>query len=490
MIERRFHRSRTVACPRAALAVTVVLAALAAGCGDAPRATPVDPAAARGPVGMLSHEGRWFTDATGRVVLLHGTNFVQKFPPIPPADAGFDEDDAAYLAEQGFNVVRLGAVFGAIMPEPGRIDRAYVDSVVGTARLLARHGIYVQLDFHQDGYGPYTHGNGFPEWATLTDGLPNPPDPFPTYYVTNPAMQRAFDSFWENRPGPDGVPLQEHYAAAVRAVATTAADEPLVLGYDLMNEPWPGTEYEACFTGCPEIEQARLGAFGERMTAAIRAVDPVHFVFSEPWVLFNFGRTATALSGIGAPASALSFHVYAATPELDEGVVENGIAASARGDAILITEFGATGNVATIERLTDAFDVRLVPWVFWTWDEHMIRDTRRPPTPDNVHQDVVAALARPYASATNGTPESFSYDPPTRTLDYAWRTTRPDGSAAPDALPTTIVLPPAAYGAGWTAEANGGRVLSGPCARVLAVVNDPGAVRVEVRVAADSGCAG
>ena len=58
--------------------------------------------------------------------------------------------------------------------------------------------------------------------------------------MTNPALQRAFDNFWAEPPGPDGVPLQEHYATALRAVAAAVADEPLVLGYDLMNEPWPG----------------------------------------------------------------------------------------------------------------------------------------------------------------------------------------------------------------------------------------------------------
>ena len=488
MIARRTRRTPFLLRSCAAVAAGALLAAFAA-CSDAPQTASVDPAAAAGPVGTLSHLGRWFTDETGRVVLLHGTNFVQKFPPIAPAAAGFGEDDVAYLAEQGFNALRLGAVFGAIMPEPGRIDQAYVDSVAETTRLLARHGIYVQLDFHQDGYGPYTYGNGFPEWATLTDGLPNPPDPFPTYYVTNHAMQRAFDNFWENVPGPDGVPLQEHYATAVRAVAAAVADEPLVLGYDLMNEPWPGSVYETCLTGCPDIEQARLVPFGNRMTAVIREVDAEHFVFSEPWVLFNFGQTKTTLSGIGAPASGLSFHVYGTAPRFDEGTVDNAIA-SDTGDALLITEFGATRTTSTIDRLTGLFDAKLVPWLFWTWDEDMIRDVKQPPTPDNVHVEVVAALARPYASATNGTPASFAYDPATRVLDYAWTTTRPDGSDAPTNLPTTIVLPPSAYADGWKAEVTGGRALSEPCARVLVVANDRDAAEVSVRVEPDAGCAG
>ena len=66
--------------------------------------------------------------------------------------------------------------------------------------------------------------------------------PFPTYYLTNPALQRAFDNFWLNKPGPDGVPLQTHYAEAVHAVAASVHDEDYVLGYDTFNEPWPGAD--------------------------------------------------------------------------------------------------------------------------------------------------------------------------------------------------------------------------------------------------------
>ena len=106
------------------------------------------------------------------------------------------------------------------------------------------------LDFHQDGWGPVTNGNGMPAWATITDGLPNPPAQFPLYYVENPALQRAFDNFWMNRAGPDGVPLQEHYATREPAVAQRFASSTHVLGYEAMNEPWPGTNWSPCLSGC------------------------------------------------------------------------------------------------------------------------------------------------------------------------------------------------------------------------------------------------
>src|SRR5262245_33562171 len=75
----------------------------------------------------LSHEGRWLTDAAGRVVLLHGVNEVSKSAPFYPAAFGFGGDDADFLAEQGFNAVRLGVDFRGVMPEPGAVNAAYIE---------------------------------------------------------------------------------------------------------------------------------------------------------------------------------------------------------------------------------------------------------------------------------------------------------------------------------------------------------------------------
>ena len=157
--------------------------------------------------------------------------------------------------------MRLGVVFGWVMPQPGVIDHAYVDSIASTVRVLAARTSSRCSTSIRTATDRFAR-NGFPEWATLTDGLPNPNDPFPTYYLTNPAMQRAFDNFWPNQPGPDGVPLQTHYAEAVRSVAAAVHDEDYVLGYDTFNEPWPGSVFDTCLApGCPDIEAARLVPF-------------------------------------------------------------------------------------------------------------------------------------------------------------------------------------------------------------------------------------
>ena len=52
----------------------------------------------------LEPSGRWLTDTLGRVVILHGFNYVAKSPPFYPAAFGFGDDDAAFLAAEGFTV--------------------------------------------------------------------------------------------------------------------------------------------------------------------------------------------------------------------------------------------------------------------------------------------------------------------------------------------------------------------------------------------------
>src|SRR5205807_294034 len=162
----------------------------------------------------LSHAGRWITDARGRVVIVHGTNMVYKLPPYYPAAAGFSDDDAAFLARIGFNAVRVGVIWKAVEPEPGVYDNAYLSRIAATVATLRRHGIVSLLDFHQDMYNERFQGEGAPDWAVQDDGLPAVPQfGFPANYELMPALQHAFDHFWDNSAG-----LQNHYAGAWRDV--------------------------------------------------------------------------------------------------------------------------------------------------------------------------------------------------------------------------------------------------------------------------------
>ena len=58
----------------------------------------------------------------------------------------------------------------------------------------------------------------------------------------SPAVQRAFDNFWADKPAPDGIGLQEHYINMWKHIASRFARNKAVLGYDIMNEPFNGSQ--------------------------------------------------------------------------------------------------------------------------------------------------------------------------------------------------------------------------------------------------------
>ena len=133
--------------------------------------------------------------------------------------------DATFLTDHGFNNVRLGTIYGAIEPQPGVYDDDYLDRIEETQRMLARHRIFTQIDFHQDLYNERFPGEGFPDWAVLDDGVPA--EPLSGFRLPDePRPQPRIRQPWANRPGPDGIGLQDHYAAAWRTSPSASRTSP------------------------------------------------------------------------------------------------------------------------------------------------------------------------------------------------------------------------------------------------------------------------
>src|SRR5262249_5097667 len=154
-----------------------------------------------------------------------------------------------------------------------------------------------------------------------------------------------------------------------------------------------------------------LDPFDARVDRAIRAHDAHHLVFAEPYVLFNFGlsRTHVALPA-GDPASGLSFHMYTSAPAQEPDVLANAVTWSGQtGGALLNTEFGATTDPATIDRMVAELDHARLPWIWWSYDE-LVHDMTKPPTGANIAAAAVAELIRPHPVAVAGTPTALDYD--------------------------------------------------------------------------------
>lgn len=424
---------------------------------------------------QLRQRGRWLVDGRGRVVTLHGFNMMNKLPPYLVGPIGFGDDDARFLAREGFNFVRLGVDYAALEPRPGRFSRRYIRGLVSTVRILASHRIYVLLSSDNNCYGPKFGGQGMPGWMSRDDGLPSTGSRlgFPSCYVTfaDAGMNRAWDHFWADDAASDGVGLQQHYVRGWTRLARTFASNPFVLGYDTLNEPWAGTTAATCASpaGCPAFEAGPLTDFTARITAALKKADRSSIVFGEPQLLFDFGARSW-LRRFGHRNVGFSFHSYC-IPELlssayggdtttpgcqlsDDTTFDNAMKTAAATASIpVLTEFGATDSLGTLRRIATAADRRMLSWAEWTYygkdpccprpQEGIIRDLRQPPEGRNIKHHKLRVLARPYPRAIAGTPLSWSYHPGTRVFRLRYSPVKVGSSVPfPRRVPTEIVLPP------------------------------------------------
>ncbi|MGD0391521.1 MAG: cellulase family glycosylhydrolase [Acidimicrobiales bacterium] len=462
---------------RCFITICLLLAVTCSACTSA-SSTPSKVVPSAVPAGFIGHQGRWLTDSEGRILLPHGVNYVVKQAPFDPL-IGFDAADASFLAANGFRAVRLGVLFDALMPEPGKIDVAYLRQIAQMVDLLAHDHIVVLLDMHQDEYGPVTGGDGFPAWATITDGAANPALAFPTGYFKSPAVQAVWANFWADRPGPGGVGLQERYVAALVALARTFKSDTSVLGYDIMNEPWPGTDYASCETdaGCTALEQHLLAPFYTKAARAIRAVDPHHLIFVEPFLTFDYEGT-TSIQAFGSPANALSFHPYIAQFPGQTGKAIT--LSSGNGDALLATEFGATTDVSTIDQFLDGFDSQLMPWLFWDYSMIAHQHGSSGET-DEQASTALKALARPYPLAVAGIPIGYSFDSASREFKLSYASHRLNGRPFASGTVTDVITPSITYPDGYSVSADGASVTSNRCAPMLTLRATAPSVTVVVR---------
>lgn len=379
----------------------------------------------------LKNNGRWIVDADGRVVIIRGVNMINKLPPYTLSAAGFGPEDADLLAANGFNAVRVGVIYSAIEPSPGTWDNDYLWDIRATVDMLASKGIMSLIDFHQDGWGPVFNGEGFPGWATVPPADGNKPNvTFPAVLET-PAVMAAFGNFWRNVNGPDGDPLQEHFALAWSRAVQILKDSPGILGWELLNEPWPGdllNEKDIIAT------HDDLRAFTKTIVAAIREQDSDHMIWYEPWVTFDDG-VPTFIGKIDDPAGRIgfAFHNYIdiSDPSKNYNLAwDNAIDHfEATGAALLATEFGGDNNPQVITDQLKTVNLKMLPAIYWAYwnrtpyviamngniisseDMGLVYDLDAPPTaPGNLQTDKLAALTQPYPMFVAGTPLNWSFD--------------------------------------------------------------------------------
>ena len=301
---------------------------------------------------LHAESGPFLTDSHGRVVVLRGVNAVYKRAPFelyadPGKDWNFSQEDAERMAALGFNVVRLGVIWEGLEPgtlgpnnpaicSPGpahdphqfnaAVTSAYLAKVAKTVALLGKYHIYTLLDMHEDVYSSEFGGEGAPPWAVCTDSYPigTLPGRWSNTY-NDPGLITATKHFWTNDVVGD---LQGEYIRVWKAVAHYFRDDPWVVGYDPINQPFTKTlragvpevaaRLECLYTGaaypgessfdgsvlaCPP-DDPKIG-----LIRTLQATSPHQLVFFEPDIFSSSGHPNT-IGSMGLPGLVFNFHDY------------------------------------------------------------------------------------------------------------------------------------------------------------------------------------
>ncbi len=239
-------------------------------------------------------------------------------------DTYVTEADIDFLAAAGFTTLRVPLHWALFLQDKDSLQfsgpgDALLDRLIGWCK---RSGLHVILDLHAAPGGQtgvnHDDGVGFPL----------------TFYV--PRYRRETIALWTH-------------------LAARYAQEPTVLGYDLLNEPISPYADE-------DFLNPRLEDFYREIAAAIRAVDPNHILFLEG------AQWAANFTVFGRPFAnnvAYTYHMFWASP-VRASIARMLDFSNANNVPLLLGETGELSN-SWDERFRTLHEKYGVSWSFWTF---------------------------------------------------------------------------------------------------------------------------
>ena len=417
--------------------------------------------------------------------------------------------DLPQLQALGYDSIRLGVSWSLLEPRPGFIDTVFVDRIAQVVSWARAAGIYVVIDMHQDAWskfvytpagqlcpppfktvGGFHESDGAPAWASTAL---TPTCALNGTRELDTAVQENFQKLWSDAAGPDGVGLQEHYAAVMKALATRFHDDPTVAGYEIMNEPSPG------LTAPDVMDATELFPFYAKVVAAVTTAIPNfrQLFFVEP----DITRDITDRSFLLAPWSVFSAypnvvyapHVYTRifTPDqalnqpgldpvfpLDGGYKSSVQDALNLGLPLWVGEFGndVPDDPSILRAHYANSDADAIGNSLWVWkaDARAQFSVYRGPFGEGTpYPSRVKFTSRAYPVFTAGTPLGFDYEPDTGA--FRVRATSPTAVTCGSRAGATVVFVPAAATGTLRATNAGLEVVAVPGGRVAFVYPAGGA---------------
>jgi endoglycosylceramidase len=365
--------------------------------------------------GALHSDGNALRDNDNAVVILHGVNVAgnAKVPPFTPIS---DVSLLDPLPKWGFNAIRLLFIWEAFEPQPGQDSAAYLQYIRRVVEGAHARGIYVVIDFHQDGYSRYSLegcGEGFPAWALPPGITPATPDNgvncrnWGTRTLGDTTLLATWKGFYADNGG-----VRTAYLAMLTRVATALSDEPGVIGYDLLNEPGGN-------------EATEIGPLYEDAAKAVRAGDHNAIIFIEGGVATDPG-IPTRLPRPSFSNFVFAPHFYDATlitgawggSDESSQLATLASAAPTWNVPVFLGEFGAPPSLREVDAYLGAIHQQLLnnfwssaQWAYtpgwnastkdgWNLEDFSMVDDKGQPRAN--------FRPRPYAQRIAGTPKSLT----------------------------------------------------------------------------------
>jgi endoglucanase len=227
-------------------------------------------------------------------------------------------EDIALLHRAGFNTIRVPLHYGLFESEDAEGFK-FLDRVIGWSRA---EGLYVILDMHA--------APGGQTGANIDDSAGYP------WLYQSPQEQAHLIAIW-------------------RRLATHYADEPAVLGYDLLNEPIP--HYPAVRSLNPYLEPLY-----KKLSSEIRKVDTHHILF------LGGAQWDGNFSVFGEPFDsnvAYTFHKYWTSP--DESVLRQYIDFRERYEVPIWMGESGENTDEWIAQFVKSLEKNHIGWTFWPY---------------------------------------------------------------------------------------------------------------------------
>lgn len=401
-----------------------------------------------------------FQDRFGRQLILHGLNSGEKNPAVDP---WFQESDVAREDTSfGFNFVRYLVLWDGIEPQKDVYDESYLDRIEQRVNWYTSRGMHVMLDMHQDIYSIVFGGDGAPAWAVHSNGHTiNNTNTTGVWFLKNldPAVIAALGNFWNYTTYKE---LQDHYILAWKKVLERFKNNPNVIGYDIMNEPYGGDPIKAL----GDFEKNTLNKFYSKIIPEMRSVESNKYLFFEPQSLFvNFGVTSNlpkindtrAVQHLGYAPHLYPFFVEATTGPYDATAKQNTKDCfnsrtkemQRQNCPMIIGETGLSPNTVGFDNYLD--DVMnyldsMQGGISYWFNSH---GGWAPLNADGSESPILPHLMRTYPKATAGKITKFRFDVNTKIFTMTFVT----NTAITE--PTEIFVPNRFYPNGWNLSVNG-----------------------------------